>query len=68
MTEASKDCRIDYIEFLAADITKTRLFYQEVFGREIRDHGPTYTTFRDGRLRGGFTTDLKVSANGALGL
>ena len=40
----------------------------EALRREIRDHGPTYTTFRDGRLRGGFTTDLKVSANGALGL
>ena len=66
MTEASKDCCIDYVELPATDIAKTKRFYQQVFGWEFRDHGPGYTSFRDGRLRGGFTTEAKVSPGGPL--
>ena len=66
MTEASKDCCIDYVEFPTTDIAKTKRFYQQVFGWEFRDHGPGYTGFRDGRLRGGFTTDATVGAGGPL--
>ena len=66
MTETSKDCCIDYVELPATDIAKTKRFYQQVFGWEFRDHGPGYTGFRDGRLRGGFTTDATVSPGGPL--
>ena len=32
MPDKSNDGRVDYIEFPAADIGKTKLFYGEVFG------------------------------------
>ena len=66
MTETSKDCRIDYVEFPATNLIKTKRFYQQVFGWEFRDHGPDYSSFRDGRLRGGFTTSATVGPGGPL--
>src|SRR5205823_12568083 len=60
MTQSEHDRQVDYIEFGATDIARTRQFYQQVFGRKIEDYGPDYTSFRDGRLIGGFTTDAPV--------
>ncbi|MGO9262568.1 MAG: VOC family protein [Bryobacteraceae bacterium] len=48
------DKRIDYIEFPATDIARTRQFYQAVFGWTFEDYGPDYTSFMDGRIAGGF--------------
>ncbi len=50
--------RVDYIEFPAQDISKTKEFYSRAFGWKFTDYGPDYTSFEDGRLSGGFTTDL----------
>ena len=58
--------RIDYIEFPATDIAKTKAFYQQVFGWKFTDYGPDYTSFEDGRLAGGFTTEGKVVPAGPL--
>ena len=54
MDNQSNENRIDYIEFPAADIAKTKAFYAGVFGWKFTDYGPDYTSFEDGRLAGGF--------------
>jgi uncharacterized protein len=58
--------RIDYIEFPATDVAKTKAFYQQVFGWKFTDYGPDYTSFEDGRLSGGFTKEGKVVRGGPL--
>ena len=60
MTQADRDRRIDYIEFGATDLERTKQFYQQVFGWRFQDYGPDYTSFQDGRLSGGFTKDAPV--------
>lgn len=66
MSQAEHDRRIDYIEFPADDIEEAKRFYAAVFGWEFTDYGPTYTSFQDGRLSGGFTTDATVAKGGPL--
>ena len=46
---------IDYVEFHADDLAATRQFYSQVFGWEFEDYGPDYTSFKDGRIAGGFS-------------
>lgn len=58
--------RVDYIEFPATDIGKTKQFYSSAFGWKFTDYGPDYTSFEDGRLSGGFTTDIKGKAGSTL--
>ena len=50
----ANDRRIDYIEFHATDLAKTKAFYTQVFAWKFTDYGPDYTSFDDGRLTGGF--------------
>jgi catechol 2,3-dioxygenase-like lactoylglutathione lyase family enzyme len=57
MSNAANDRRIDYIEFPALDAAKSKEFYATVFGWKFEDYGPTYTSFHDGRLAGGFAAD-----------
>ena len=64
--EKSNDGRMDYIEFPAADIAKTKSFYGDVFGWKFTDYGPDYTSFEDGRLAGGFSKERKAIQGGAL--
>lgn len=66
MTNAANDRRIDYIEFPATDIEKTKQFYNTVFGWNFEDYGPDYISFFDGRIAGGFTTEAKISGAGVL--
>jgi predicted enzyme related to lactoylglutathione lyase len=47
--------RIDYIEFQAADVQKTRQFFEQLLGWKFEDYGPDYTSFHDGRIAGGFS-------------
>ena len=49
--------RVDYLEFPATDVARVRDFYSAVFGWKFTDYGPTYPSFEDGRLTGGFTSD-----------
>jgi hypothetical protein len=60
MPQADHDRRVDYIEFGATDIDRTKGFYQQVFGWRFEDYGPEYTSFQDGRLSGGFTKHAPV--------
>ena len=50
----SADNQNDYIEFQAADLAATRLFFERLFGWKFTDYGPDYTSFEDGRIAGGF--------------
>src|ERR1700759_4276468 len=45
---------IDYIEFRANNLSAIKQFYSLVFGWEVEDYGPDYTSFKDGRIAGGF--------------
>jgi predicted enzyme related to lactoylglutathione lyase len=66
MANTAHNLRIDYIEFPALDTGKIKAFYGQVFGWKFEDYGPNYTSFHDGRLSGGFTTDAKVASRGPL--
>jgi predicted enzyme related to lactoylglutathione lyase len=66
MSQAEHDRRIDYVEFAATDIGRTKQFYQDVFGWRFEDYGPDYTSFQDGRLAGGFERKPAVRAGGPL--
>src|SRR5260370_26816326 len=66
MSQAEQDRRMDYVEFGARDIETTRAFYHAVFGWRFTDYGPDYTSFSDGRLSGGFTTERAAGAGGPL--
>jgi hypothetical protein len=57
----SAENQIDYIEFQAADVAKTRAFFEQLFGWKFTDYGPDYTSFEDGRIAGGFTRSEKCS-------
>jgi uncharacterized protein len=50
MAQSDQDRRVDYVEFGATDIERTRRFYERVFGWRFEDYGPDYTSFQDGRL------------------
>jgi uncharacterized protein len=57
---------IDYIEFHANDLDAIRTFYSRVFGWEFEDYGPDYTSFKDGRIAGGFSRGPVVPGSGPL--
>ncbi len=63
---AEHDRRIDYLEFGATDLSAVKRFYADVFGWQLTDYGPDYTSFVDGRLSGGFHRAESVSAGGPL--
>lgn len=58
--------KIDYIEFPAKDLAAVKSFYTSVFGWEFTDYGPSYTSFSDGRLTGGFDTSITASQGSIL--
>jgi hypothetical protein len=60
------DRQIDYIEFPAVDIGRTKDFYIRVFGWKFTDYGPDYTSFEDGRISGGFSRTDNVTGYGPL--
>jgi uncharacterized protein len=66
MSNAENDLRIDYIEFPATDMAKTKRFYGDVFGWRFEDYGPDYASFLDGRLAGGFYVAPQITKGGAL--
>jgi predicted enzyme related to lactoylglutathione lyase len=62
----SDDAKMDYIEFPAKDLIKTKAFYEQAFGWRFTDYGPDYTSFEDGRLAGGFTKERRAVSGGPL--
>ena len=51
---SDNDRRIDYVEFVTADVARAKSFYSTAFGWKFNDFGPEYAAFSDGRLSGGF--------------
>ena len=66
MSQSEQDRRVDYVEFPATDIEQIKSFYTSVFDWKFTDFGPTYVSFKDGRLNGGFTTATPPGSGGAL--
>ncbi len=55
--------KINYVEFPAKDIEKTKSFFTTVFGWDFVDYGPDYMAFSDEGIDGGFfKSDLNVSS------
>ncbi len=46
--------KLNYVEFPAKNIEKTKQFFSAVFGWEFVDYGPEYTAFSNQGLDGGF--------------
>jgi predicted enzyme related to lactoylglutathione lyase len=57
MGQADQHNRIDYIELAGKDIAAAKRFFENVFGWKFEDYGPGYTSFHDGRISGGFSTE-----------
>ena len=62
----STNNHIDYIEFKSIDIEQTKAFYSEVFDWKFTDYGPTYVSFENSGLYGGFELTDKPVINGVL--
>jgi hypothetical protein len=60
--EKPNDRRIDYIEFYASDLARTKAFYTAAFGWKFTDYGPSYVAFADGRMNGGFWKEARPGA------
>jgi predicted enzyme related to lactoylglutathione lyase len=54
--------KIDYVEFPARDIEKTKSFFTGAFGWEFTDYGPDYTSFSNQGVNGGFYKSDKYSS------
>ncbi len=46
--------KINYIEFPAKNMYKTKKFFAEVFGWKFQDYGPEYCAFFESGIDGGF--------------
>jgi predicted enzyme related to lactoylglutathione lyase len=57
---------INYVEFTAQDLDAVKKFYTKAFGWTFTDYGPTYTSFSDSGLAGGFEKSDTPVVNGAL--
>jgi len=66
MTDSENNHRIDYVEFNVTDIARAKAFYGDAFGWQFTDWGPGYSSFADGRLEGGFTTEAPPAPGGPL--
>lgn len=53
--------KINYVEFPAIDIEKSKQFFIKVFNWSFVDYGPDYTAFADQGLDGGFYKSDKCS-------
>ena len=60
------DNHINYIEFKAHDLEKIKAFYTRVLGWTFTDYGPTYTSFSDSGIAGGFEYTDEPIVNGVL--
>jgi predicted enzyme related to lactoylglutathione lyase len=57
---------IDYIEFKAKDLEIIKDFYTKLFGWKFTDYGPTYCSFSESGIAGGFEKSESTISNGAL--
>ncbi len=66
MSSEEHDRRIDYVELAVKDIGAAKEFYGAVFGWSFKDWGADYASFKDGRLSGGFRSDIEPRPGGPL--
>lgn len=59
--------KINYLEFPANDLVKTKAFFEKVFAWQFTDYGPDYCAFNKQGVEGGFYKSNLVSCsdNGA---
>ncbi len=57
---------INYIEFKAGDLVKIKAFYSSAFDWKFTDYGPTYTSFENSGIAGGFEQSEDKLVNGVL--
>lgn len=61
--------KINYVEFAAVDLEKTKNFFSNAFGWEFEDFGDDYAAFSSAGLDGGFyRASLKADAQGGSAL
>ncbi len=61
-----KKNHINYIEFKANDLDKTKTFYKQCFGWKFKDYGTDYVSFSKSGLKGGFEKTEETIVNGTL--
>lgn len=61
-----QDNHINYIEFKCTDIAATKAFYSQSFGWKFKDYGPSYSSFSDSGVYGGFEKTEEKIQNGVL--
>lgn len=54
---------INYIELPAADMERTKKFYNAAFGWDFTDYGANYASFSGAGVDGGFTTETEASGS-----
>jgi predicted enzyme related to lactoylglutathione lyase len=52
-----EDAKIGYLELPGGDLAATKAFYGSAFGWEFTDYGPSYASFTEAGLDGGFQSD-----------
>jgi len=57
---------INYIEFKATDLEKTKEFYSATFGWTFTDYGHNYVAFSNSGMEGGFEKTHEKIVNGVL--
>ena len=62
----STNNHINYIEFKSNDLAATKKFYSSCFGWKFTDYGPTYTSFVEAGIAGGFEFTQDKISNGVL--
>jgi len=61
-----KDNHINYVEFKAKELEKIKEFYIGCFDWTFTDYGPTYASFSESGIYGGFEKTTDEIVNGAL--
>ena len=61
-----KNNNITYIELKATDLEAIKKFYQSAFGWTFTDYGPTYTSFSNSGIAGGFEVSTDPVVSGVL--
>ncbi len=61
-----KNNHINYVEFKANDLEKSKEFYSDCFNWTFTDYGPDYAAFSDSGIEGGFERTTDEIVNGVL--
>jgi predicted enzyme related to lactoylglutathione lyase len=60
------DNHINYVEFRAKDLDKIKRFYTKAFDWAFTEYGPTYISFSESGIQGGFEKTETDIVNGVL--